>query len=208
MSEDTKNKILSTAGRLFAQNGFERTSIRDISKEAEVNLASVNYHFKNKQNLFSEVMEASLNEIETHIDNIAQNTSCVKDFSSTLYHHLVNNDEIFKNSFKLFITDNLPIDQDTLPESCKQDFNPPGFTPMLALITREVGKDIPLAGREWAVRAIFSYIVHSALVMCSSLAKMLENKVPHLGESEKKRSIENLADSVINFLRDHPEQFN
>ena len=53
----TKEKILQTANRLFAKYGFGSTSIRDIATEAEVNLAAVNYHFKNKDNLYWEVFE-------------------------------------------------------------------------------------------------------------------------------------------------------
>ncbi|MEM7393718.1 MAG: TetR/AcrR family transcriptional regulator, partial [Verrucomicrobiota bacterium] len=52
---DTREKIVSVAERLFAERGFEATSMRDITDEAEVNLASVNYHFGSKEGLLKEI---------------------------------------------------------------------------------------------------------------------------------------------------------
>ena len=54
-STDTKQKIMEVARVLFANQGFEGTSVREIAKAAEVNIASVNYHFSNKENLFAGV---------------------------------------------------------------------------------------------------------------------------------------------------------
>ncbi|MFC7159731.1 TetR/AcrR family transcriptional regulator [Pseudidiomarina halophila] len=45
----TKDKILDAAEVLFAEHGFKQTSLRQITAEAEVNLASVNYHFGSKK---------------------------------------------------------------------------------------------------------------------------------------------------------------
>jgi AcrR family transcriptional regulator len=54
---DTKTRILDSAERLFAGKGFHNTSLRDITKDAEVNLAAVNYHFGTKDALFEEVFK-------------------------------------------------------------------------------------------------------------------------------------------------------
>lgn len=47
----TKERILDVAERLFATNGLDRTSLREITREADVNLAAVNYHFGSKERL-------------------------------------------------------------------------------------------------------------------------------------------------------------
>lgn len=52
----TKDKIIRTAEILFAEHGFEQTSLRQITSEADVNLASVNYHFGSKKALIQAVM--------------------------------------------------------------------------------------------------------------------------------------------------------
>jgi AcrR family transcriptional regulator len=53
---DTKTKILDAAEKLFADKGFDATSLRDITTIAEVNLAAVNYHFQTKDSLIDAVI--------------------------------------------------------------------------------------------------------------------------------------------------------
>ncbi len=60
---DTKLCILDTAERLFAHNGFYRTSIKQLASEAKVNLAAVNYHFGSKMVLIEKVLERRLRPI-------------------------------------------------------------------------------------------------------------------------------------------------
>lgn len=54
---DTKTRIMDVAERLFAEQGYEATSLRDITGEADANLASVNYHFQSKEGLLSAIIE-------------------------------------------------------------------------------------------------------------------------------------------------------
>ncbi|HEY6339983.1 MAG TPA: TetR family transcriptional regulator, partial [Bryobacteraceae bacterium] len=54
--QDTKTRILDVAERLFGANGFDSTSLRDITAEAQVNLAAVNYHFQSKDSLIDAVI--------------------------------------------------------------------------------------------------------------------------------------------------------
>jgi|WetSurMetagenome_2_1015567.scaffolds.fasta_scaffold182132_2 AcrR family transcriptional regulator len=61
---DTKTRILDAAERLFAESGFNATSLREITREAQVNLAAVNYHFQNKESLILAVLSRKLAPIE------------------------------------------------------------------------------------------------------------------------------------------------
>ena len=60
---DTKTRILNAAERLFGQNGFDGTSLRDITTEAQVNLAAVNYHFQSKDSLIDAIIERRIQPI-------------------------------------------------------------------------------------------------------------------------------------------------
>lgn len=53
---DTRDKLLDAGESLFAQRGFDAASIRDITSTAKANLASINYHFGDKQGLLREVI--------------------------------------------------------------------------------------------------------------------------------------------------------
>ena len=50
--EQPRNKILLTALRLFASLGFERTTVRQIAKEAQVNISAIAYYFGDKAGLY------------------------------------------------------------------------------------------------------------------------------------------------------------
>lgn len=60
---DTKERILDVAGHLFAERGFDGVSMRDLTREAEVNLAAVNYHFGGKEALISAVLSRHVRAI-------------------------------------------------------------------------------------------------------------------------------------------------
>jgi AcrR family transcriptional regulator len=59
----TKDRILDAAEKLFCRNGFEETSLRDITAEAQVNLAAVNYHFQSKDSLIEAVVARRIDPI-------------------------------------------------------------------------------------------------------------------------------------------------
>lgn len=59
----TKAQVLAAAERLFALNGFQNVSVRDITAEAGVNLASVNYHFGSKDALLFEIFRRRTAEL-------------------------------------------------------------------------------------------------------------------------------------------------
>ena len=53
--EGTRDRILRTGERLFAERGFNGVSVREPAAAAQVNIASIGYHFDNKEGLLSEV---------------------------------------------------------------------------------------------------------------------------------------------------------
>ena len=60
---DTKLAILDAAERAFAENGFERVSIRRIVAAAGVNIAAVHYHFGSKEALIEAVFNRRIQPI-------------------------------------------------------------------------------------------------------------------------------------------------
>src|SRR4249919_1716965 len=59
----TKAQVFAAAERLFALHGFQNVSVRDITAEAGVNLASVNYHFGSKDALLFEIFRRRTAEL-------------------------------------------------------------------------------------------------------------------------------------------------
>jgi AcrR family transcriptional regulator len=59
----TRARLVEAARELFAERGFDDVTVRDICREAHVNLALVNYHFGDKQGLYSEVMNQAIESV-------------------------------------------------------------------------------------------------------------------------------------------------
>jgi AcrR family transcriptional regulator len=58
-SDVTRERIMKAAERLFAERGYDATSIRAIVAKARVNQAAINYHFDGKDGLYREVLRAA-----------------------------------------------------------------------------------------------------------------------------------------------------
>jgi len=55
----TRDALLDAAAAVFAEVGFQSATIRDICQRAGANIAAVNYHFGDKQALYTEVLKRS-----------------------------------------------------------------------------------------------------------------------------------------------------
>ncbi len=70
---DKQLAIIDTAEKLFAINGFDGTSVRDIAHAANVNVAMISYYFGSKEKLMEAVFERKTNNIRLKIENLLQN---------------------------------------------------------------------------------------------------------------------------------------
>ena len=52
MVDDTRQRLLDAAGRIFAEKGYAAAGVREICELAEANVAAVNYHFGDKRSLY------------------------------------------------------------------------------------------------------------------------------------------------------------
>ncbi len=52
---DTRQRVLNSAIKVFAEKGFRDATVADICDRAGANVASVNYYFRDKESLYDEV---------------------------------------------------------------------------------------------------------------------------------------------------------
>jgi len=99
-SEVTRERILKAAERLFAERGYDGTSIRAIVAKARVNQAAINYHFAGKDGLYREVLRAAFRALTADQIAHAQETQAMSredalaEFVRRQLHPLMARDEI------------------------------------------------------------------------------------------------------------------
>ncbi len=69
--EDTRRRILETALELFAAEGYEGASTRQLAERAGVNLPAIQYYFGSKEGLYRAVIEHIVQHNEAHMAPLA-----------------------------------------------------------------------------------------------------------------------------------------
>ncbi|HEX4818339.1 MAG TPA: helix-turn-helix domain-containing protein [Nonomuraea sp.] len=64
MREDTRTRIQEIALRLFTEQGYEATSLREIAEELGVTKAALYYHFKTKDDIVASLVDLRIAELE------------------------------------------------------------------------------------------------------------------------------------------------
>ena len=63
-TDPTREKLLEVAGPIFADLGYQATTIREICAGAGANVAAINYHFGDKLGLYTEVLQQSVRAVQ------------------------------------------------------------------------------------------------------------------------------------------------
>ena len=69
---DKQIQILEVAETLFSEKGFDGTSVRNIAKVAEINIAMVSYYFGSKERLLESLIVYKTSDLKNQLDNLLQ----------------------------------------------------------------------------------------------------------------------------------------
>ncbi|MFL9484698.1 TetR/AcrR family transcriptional regulator [Chitinophagaceae bacterium LWZ2-11] len=148
---DKKEHIVNVAIELFADRGFEGTSIRDLAAAAGVNIAMVNYYFGSKEKLFEamveykssfirEKLEAIVNDegkseiekVDAMIDNYVDRLLTQHKYHRVIHHELMlqQREELHNNIINVFAR-NKEVMQAIIETGIKKKV----FKPVDALLT-------------------------------------------------------------------------
>lgn len=85
----TRDQILESAWKLFSEKGFEDVSVRDVTNDAGVNLASVSYHFGSKSGLIQEVVKKIFNPMNRRRLDLLEEVVAKKGIDGTTLRDIV-----------------------------------------------------------------------------------------------------------------------
>lgn len=204
---DTKDKIIEVAATLFARNGFSGTSVREIAKQADVNLSAINYHFDNKDKLYLQVFAHNHDWLAQNIERIVNEENLsMEDVTGKVFQFFIDNGPAMMNTFKIFLSDEVKIPADMLCEE-EDEMGPPGHKAFLKKVTQLVGEEIPLAARDWAVKMIFSNIVHLGLCSCTETMKEKSKTQPKISPDNIQQSLKIHTSAIISYIKENPKEF-
>ncbi len=197
---DTKNKILMAARELFAVKGFEGASVRDIAGVAGVNIAAVNYHFTSKEKLFLQVIDMVFSETTDHIRarRMANPEEKVSDLAVWIFDYFLERSDVLRSVFKMMLSE-----KGWGPEQvCEDDekFGPPGGLALAEAIQHELGHEIAEENMFWAVKMIFSNVVHLSLMYSNHFCKLPQDEFPFHDRKTLENDIRRLVKVVLKDL--------
>jgi Transcriptional regulator len=99
--EDTRRRILETALDLFAAQGYEGASTRQIAEGAGVNLPAIQYYFGNKEGLYRAIIEDIVADTERHMAGVAPRVRAALDDPGTTREALT---ELLCEMLEVFVT--------------------------------------------------------------------------------------------------------
>ena len=77
-------KILQTAFQCLSTKGYANVSMRDIADEAGVALSQLNYYYKNKEGLFTEVIKMMMHQYLHEVEDELKSTTNTKEKITSL----------------------------------------------------------------------------------------------------------------------------
>jgi AcrR family transcriptional regulator len=113
----TKEQILKTALKHFAQKGYENTSIEEIAKEIGITKPAVYYYFKNKKTLYNEIFKNIFKDINySKQESLEKN---IEHYVDTLASIFLKNPEFAKLFAKELACEGEHLEEDTLKITSK-----------------------------------------------------------------------------------------
>ncbi len=92
---DTRERILLLAEELFAKQGYDGTSTRQIAAGVGISIQTLHHHIKNKANLYNLILESSMSPV----------TGMINQYVEEMLKQDLNDDEILKACMDKFIDD-------------------------------------------------------------------------------------------------------
>lgn len=196
---DTKEKILQAARELFSTKGFEGASVREIATMAGVNIAGVNYHFSTKENLFWQVMDQVFQETSSAITKRREELPFedVSNFGVWIFRYFLDRADVLRSVFKMMLSDMGWADDHHCPE---EKFGPPGGIAIAEAIIQELKHDVPEEDMFWAVKVIFSHVVHTSLMYSNHFCDLPVEDNPYHTQPVIEKDIKRLVKVVLRDL--------
>lgn len=201
---------MEAAFELFGRYGIEGTSVREIAKKSKVNLSAINYHFKNKEGLFWEIMAHTYKEVDQDIHRLVQESKDTIELSGKIFDYFSSEGLALKNTMKMMLSEGIGCP--TTPEIVEIIHNPmgpPGGVYLAAMIQKDISYKLTREGSLWAVKSIFGAITHWAMLVSSEKIKSSSSEKPDplMSPKQIRKDVLMMTESSLDYLRKNKKKF-
>lgn len=202
--EETRRRILETALDLFAAQGYEGASTRQIAEGAGVNLPAIQYYFGNKEGLYRAVIEDITADTDRHMASLAPRVRAALDAAETPREEFAALLCEMLETFVILVTSGTQVESRRLIFARAEIEETPGldilhengmrqiFNPCLGLLARLHGK--PTTDQEMTFRTLA--LIGQVVIFCNN------NKRPILADAGLDAESVRLTKLVV---REHTE---
>lgn len=191
---ERKAQLLEAATKVFAEKGFRDTTISDICEAAKSNVASVNYYFGSKEDLYAEVWKTAHQKTLKRypLDNgtgpDASSKECLRAFIRSLLHRMLDSGQLGSAGKILMMELTNPTEA---IELVKRDSLEPIRKRMRGIMLELLGPDVP------EQKKIFCVL--STINQCFGLGLRKGSMPSPLKEMKRQDLLEELTEHVTMF---------
>jgi AcrR family transcriptional regulator len=134
--DQTKDKILSVAARMFGKYGFQKTTVDEIARTAHKAKGSVYYYFKSKEELFLAVVTQEINVLKSGLTRVIVDS---RDATGMIRSYLLNRMTLMKDATNYHESLKADfVDDFGFLAECREDFTRYEIELMKAVLDRGV----------------------------------------------------------------------
>lgn len=120
-----RHEIMTAATRLFAKNGFEKTTLDEIAEASEFGKGTLYNYFKSKDEIYWAIFEHTIEEYNNLLFEIDRNTEKFVDFLQELIYKMFEYCSVDRDTFNLFVrlrTDSSEKQSACIPDRFREHF--------------------------------------------------------------------------------------
>ncbi len=200
---DTRTRILLAAGPIFASKGFRSATVREICDQAQVNVASINYYFGDKQKLYNEtvIMAREMRVQQVPQPNWDENTPSEEKLHNFVELVLTRLVAMETEPWQVRLLVREVLNPTEASRTLIKEYFRPFFDLLLSIIDEIVGGRLPDYKRTQIGFSIFGQCLYYRFTAELTAMMVSDEELPNFTRSQLSDHISQFSLAAINSLR-------
>lgn len=202
VSEETKRRIVDASRKLFSRSGYEGVSVRQIAEASATNVAAINYHFKNKENLYWEIVGQGFDEADRICQDHAERAGGIEAFGLGVFDSFLQRPDLTLNTMKLILSEDLePPEGTQFFKKMQKELGPPGGIYFQRFLAKATGRRVDSEIVRWATKSIFGAIVHWTMMLSTSHMKAMGRRQKEFRADQIREDVRRIILATVQFTQ-------